>query len=635
MKRRSSSLDFASLIDDIKNQPNWRADAQTAANYYDGLQISEKRRDALDECEQLDIVGNLIQPAINAVLGFEEKRRTDFMLMADNNDTPEDVVEALNAKLNDIAHLSGIHRAISDAYKSMITKGVGALYIEKTDGIFTPKIIAEEIHLDDLYWDMRSRDPWLRDCKFVMRRKWMDYDDVIDLFHDEAELIENVANGWEGVRYDENKERLEEFHANTGNIEWIMRGTTRKRIAVSEVYYRSNETREIVLFAGGAAYALDADNIMQAFAIKAGLAKITKQNVPCIRRKIFIGAHEVLDEESPHGHDHFPIVIFFGYREDASNIPYGIVRSMIDPQDAYNEAGFEIHRILDHIRVIKEETATDMRDSELIHELRRRDGIITTRDGRLGGIIVQKDWAELQALNGLQDKYAAQIREFSGIYSQFMGRDHSQQSGVSIASLVELTAGNLSEINANYEAARRLVGEILLFHLLDDMRMPDVTVKVKKGKTFTLNSTPLNNVFLWRFHVRMADVASSASYRQHLHMRVTQMFQVAGADPLMMRFLLRLAIQTSELPDRERILSEWDALMQMQMQPQANPVAEAEAARIAALAEQHSTQAELNKIKAAAEVARIEAERARTKTQESIEKQDLIHAAKNQITRAA
>ena len=92
------SLDFQRLVSDIAIQgTHWRDQAQKCADYYDGYQLSQTRQDQLKRCEQLDVIGNLILPTVNSVLGHEEQRRVDWMVVADDEDS-EEVAEGLNQK---------------------------------------------------------------------------------------------------------------------------------------------------------------------------------------------------------------------------------------------------------------------------------------------------------------------------------------------------------------------------------------------------------------------------------------------------------------------------------------------------------------------------------------------------------
>ena len=55
-----------------------------------------------------------------------------------------------------------------------------------------------------------------------------------------------------------------------------------------------------------------------------------------VRLAWFCGPHLLSDEPTPYRHHHFPYVPFFGFREDRTGVPYGMIRGMIFLQDEVN-----------------------------------------------------------------------------------------------------------------------------------------------------------------------------------------------------------------------------------------------------------------------------------------------------------
>ena len=651
---------FTNLISDITSQDKqWRELAAKCADYYDHLQITGSRLKQLQACEYLDLIGNLIQPTVNSVLGHEEQRRVDWMITADDEDS-EEVAEGLNQKLNEIMRLAEANRHCSEAYKHMIIKGVGWLHVRRNPDPFDAnRYIIERVQTDEMYWDMRDRDTGLRNCRWMARRKFMDKDEAITLFPGHKMLIENACDGWTsgfaiGHESAEFEQRYSEWHRAQENIEHVLQGSKREQIAVYEVYYRVWEQAKVVRYASGAVEEYRKDDAQQLMALLIGQARGERLPLMKMRRKYFIGPHEISDDPSPHPHNHFPFVKFEGYTEDSSNVPYGIVRGMIDPQDAYNEAGFEILHILEHKRIIKEVSTTKMRDSELVSEMRRRDGVITTEDGKLGTLLVEKDWTELQALNGMQDKYSQQVRDFSGVYNSYTGRDDASRSGVAIASMAELGATTLSEINANYEYGRKKLAELVIAYIVEDMGQQPQRIGIRAGsggqvrKTVHLNAEDehgrlTNALAQAKYQVTLADVHSSVGYRQHLNMRVMEMFQVTTGDATMQRFLMEMAIETSELPNRHEVLEKWrklngisedpeaQAQMQQQQQEQAAQAAQIAEKQAQASIAKDTAEAELDQARAAEVIAKIEQMKHEQEMQEGEMKEGMVQQARRMM----
>ncbi len=646
-------IDFKSLVSDIAAQDGaWRDVSQKAVDYYDHLQVTEDRRRQVEaDCGGLALIGNLIQPAVNSVLGHEEQRRVDWMVKADDEDS-EEVAEGLNQKLNETMRLCYANRYCSDAYKDQVIKGVGWLQVERNPDPFGDPYLIEQIPVSELYWDMRSRDPGLRDCRWVARRKFMDLDEAKAFFPAEKRLIDQAANEWSdftGFQIGD-ESSMAEFEKRRAEWSGVPGGranqyvfqddqrTRRKRIAIYHVFYRSFESATALVLPTGrveevpsalaaslkklgsaesASVRWSAELLALVLKVQSG-ARIKQGTVARMRCKWFVGPHEVSDEPSPHPHNHFPFVPFWGYRKDGSNTPYGLVEGMIDPQDAYNEVSFKIYQIIKHKRVFvaKDEFKDEgsMRLSDYVHELNREDGAIPVKD--LRNIMVQHDWDKLQALRGERELHAQQIRDFSGIYNSYSGATHAGQSGVAIASAAELGATTLSELNANYQFGRKRLGELVLAHLVQDIGRSQQVIRIRSEgagqvrRTVVLNGASQdgranNDVVMARYQVALADVASSAGYRQHTHQRIMEMFQVGGTDPVMAPFLLELAIDTSELPNRSELLEKW----RKQRGLSDDPDEQAAQQQAAQAAQQQALQ--LQQAKAEAEIAenRAQAER--------------------------
>ncbi len=71
---------------EIRHQPNWRREADKAADYYDGNQLSPETVEKLQDRGQPPLVTNLIKPSIDTVLGMEAKTRTDWKVRPEDND---------------------------------------------------------------------------------------------------------------------------------------------------------------------------------------------------------------------------------------------------------------------------------------------------------------------------------------------------------------------------------------------------------------------------------------------------------------------------------------------------------------------------------------------------------------------
>ncbi|MGL5994815.1 MAG: portal protein, partial [Aeromonas sobria] len=178
------------LMSDINGQPDWRSLAHRAWAYYDNDQLPASVKKVLDDRGQPLTIHNLIAPTIDGVLGMEAKSRTDLMVIADDHDDElEQMAEAVNAEYADMCRLGGLDRARGEAYAGQIKTGLGWVEVRRQDDPFGPRYKFSNIHRDEVYWDWHSREPDLTDCRWLMRRRWVDLDEAKTLFPSKAEAL--------------------------------------------------------------------------------------------------------------------------------------------------------------------------------------------------------------------------------------------------------------------------------------------------------------------------------------------------------------------------------------------------------------------------------------------------------------
>ena len=68
------------FLDEIKNQPQWRRQADKEADYYDGNQLDASQIEEYEGRGYAPLITNLVKPTIDVVLGMEAKSRADWMV---------------------------------------------------------------------------------------------------------------------------------------------------------------------------------------------------------------------------------------------------------------------------------------------------------------------------------------------------------------------------------------------------------------------------------------------------------------------------------------------------------------------------------------------------------------------------
>src|SRR5690606_19631529 len=290
----------------------------------------------------------------------------------------------------------------------------------------------------------------------------------------------------------------------------------------------------------------------------------------------FIGPHRVADSESPHPHNHFPYVPFFGYREDRSGVPYGMIRGMMSAQDEINHRRSKLTWLLNAKRVIKDDDALlNMNDNDMLDELFRVDGVINLNPNRQNKDhnafrIEQETGVAAQQFQVMQEAQKM-VQDVAGVYNAFLGQESGAKSGVAIDSLVEQGTTTLAEINDNYRISRQLVGELLLAHIVDDIgdTRQEVKINVNKPratKVVVLNDRRAddsagvdptrtqisNSVTRTKTRVVLADIASTPGYRQQM---ARSLMDLAGQLPEQYTAaLIDLIVEMGDFPNRDEVL---------------------------------------------------------------------------------
>ena len=568
-----------SMLNEIAKQPVWRDEAQMAAAYYDGKQLSPEVMAALKERGQAPLVFNLVGPTIDAVLGIEAKTRTNWIVRPDD-DASVDVAEALNEKLNEESRISLADRACADTYAAQVKTGLGWVEVNRNTDPYDAPYRVNYVSRNEISWDWHAKRPDLRDSRYLVRERWLDEDRALLAFPGHDHLIRMAVNGWrswDGTWTDGKEHQMVELlHAYSESQETVLDEETwfdweRRRVRVFEVWYRAYERGVVLKLSDGRVIPYNKGNPLHQIALAHRTAKPITGVFPKMRLSYFMGCHRIIDIPSPLPHDNFPYVPFWGFREDGTGIPYGLVRRMMSPQDEVNARRSKMMWLLSAKRVIMDKDATTMDIEEVTDEVQRPDGVITLNPNRQHrdqhSFKIEQDFQLASQQFEIMVEAQRMIQDTAGVYSALMGKqDGGADSGVAIASLVEQGSTTLAELNDNYRFGRRLVGEHLLALINEDIGRNEMEVAVgtqkpEKTKMISLNSpgtdsfgnkTINNDVYRSKTQVALDDIQATAGYRAQISNRL---FELAATLPDDVKVaVLDIVVDSTDIPQREEMV---------------------------------------------------------------------------------
>lgn len=621
-------------LDEIRDQPSWRREADKACDYYDGNQLDAETLARLDEKGLGPLVTNLIQPTVNAVLGMEAKTRTDWRVGADD-DRYQDVAEALSAKMHETEREAQADTATSDAYAGQIKAGFGVVEVSRNSNPFNYPYRVISVPRSEIFWDWRSRTLDWSDARYVVRKKRYDADHIAAFFPQHRELILAAASWRDWADYLTNEARMSaDFFNSLGqgtrttwdDLDW--RDVERRVVTCFEVWYRVWVRGLVLALPGGRTLEFNEQNQVHRALVASGAVQPKLAVYDKIRCAFHIGPIRVLDRGT--NRRRFPYIPFFGYREDLTGVPYGIIRAMLSPQDEVNARAARMMWLLNSRRTFIDSDALDEKYntmSDANRELGRADAFIVTNPRAVKGNIKVESNFELsqQQFQIMQERKQA-IQEAAGVYAAMMGQQSNASSGLAIQSLVEQGVTTLAKINDNYRVARRGVGNALLDLIKEDMTNQaeilvdngtvkrKVVVNIPRKDPVTGEAYKENDVQTAPVKVALSDVPSTPTYRAQQFAAFSEILK--SMPPNMQALLIPFALEMSDFGKRKEMAAFLRAQLGIQADPnspeaQAAQEQAAQAANAQAEAAMQDAQSKIAERQARTEKLLAEAERIR------------------------
>lgn len=631
---RFSQRQLQALCSDIDSQPKWRDAANKACAYYDGDQLPLEVLQVLKDRGQPMTIHNLIAPTVDGVLGMEAKTRTDLLVISDDpDDETEKLAEAINAEFADACRLGNMNKARSDAYAEQIKAGLSWVEVRRNSDPFGPEFKVSTVSRNEVFWDWLSREADLSDCRWLMRRRWMDTDEAKATFPGMAQVIDYAIDDWRGFVDTTVTEgqpsplmsAWEEYQSwDRQQNEWLQR--ERRRVLLQVVYYRTFERLPVIELSNGRVVAFDKNNLMHAVAVASGRVQVRVGRVSRIREAWFVGPHFIVDRPCSAPQGMFPLVPFWGYRKDKTGEPYGLISRAIPAQDEVNFRRIKLTWLLQAKRVIMDEDATQLSDNELMEQIERPDGIIKLNPARKNQksvadvFRVEQDFQVASQQFQVMQESEKLIQDTMGVYSAFLGQDSNASSGVAISNLVEQGATTLAEINDNYQFACQQVGRLLLAYLLDDLKKRRNHAVVinrddrQRRQTIVLNAEGdngelTNDISRLNTHIALDPVQQTPAFKAQLAQRMSEVIQ--GLPPQVQAVVLDLWVNLLDVPQKQEFVERIRAALGTPKSPDEMTPEEQEAAAQQQALEQQ--QAELQMREMTGRVAKLEAEAARAR----------------------
>lgn len=565
--------EFNRFVEEIQWQPDWRTEADKSADYYDGNQLDQDTLAELDSRGIMPIIKNLIQPTIDVVLGMEAKTRSDWRVIADTEKF-QDVAEGMSQRLHEAERESHADRACSDCFGGQIKAGMAWCEVSRHHDPFEYTHRVRALHRREIYWDWPALDPMLTDARYLIRRRWFDIDQAIAFFPHAKELIYQSGNGWpadwwlrRGIE-DASLGFAMDQEIRTSLEEWEWRNVIERRVVVFECWYRRFVRGHVMNLPNGDVVEVDMKNPVHITLLGSGRVKPRPAVYSKLRRSFWVGPHRIADTEV--SRRTLPYVPFWGYREDLTGIPYGLIRSMISPQDEINARAQKMLWLLSAKRLFMDSDALAKEYNsfrEVLDEIGRADAAVILNPDRKNkdGLSIDDNLELAESQFKVMQENIEAIGNVRGIHNAMMGNEKGAESGVAINSLIEQSTTVLAEIMDNYRDSRRMVGELLSEQVRQDLTGQPVEILIDgvgaTRHTIILNEPAIdeqtnlqyikNDVSKSKTKVALEDVPSTPSYRAQMNTMLAEVMK--SLPPELQAIIAPFYLESTELPKRREI----------------------------------------------------------------------------------
>lgn len=327
---------YTKMFDEARDAlEDCRTQAGIDRDYYDGNQWTPEERATLAKRKQPIQTYNLTRVAINGMVGIVERTQTDPKAWP-RNGPDEGAAELATQTLRFVADENRLDRLKVKAARDYFVEGVCAAIIEAVQEEPDYAVTMRRIPWKEFFFDPFSQEEDFTDARYMGVAKWMDEDDVREMYPDEGDA---VANSYEGA-----PSQSESF-ADRPNRAWADR--RRKRLMVVEMYHREKGAWFRCVF------------------VKGGVLEYAESAY-----------------KDDKGRSVCPIEAQ-SFAKDRENMPYGAVRDLRSPQDGYNRRQSKLLHMLNVRQTFGTKSAAKDVDA-IKSELARPDGHIEIEHGEFG-----------------------------------------------------------------------------------------------------------------------------------------------------------------------------------------------------------------------------------------------------------
>ena len=307
----------------VESGQEWRKEAREDRDFYIGHQWKDEDKQALEKNSRPAVTVNRIKPLMNVLSGYQRLNRYEIDFLPRTNDDM-DSAQVRKGITKYIMDKTNYNYEESDVFNDGIQMGIGWFEVgyefnwENADG----EAFVKRVSPFDIYTDPESRDKYFRDMKYVIRARWVDKEELANIYPEHREEI--IAQS----RYYMSEESDNE---GDNNKLWYRKDLSKIRFA--ECWYKKPIKKQIfVLTNGDVVEKVAPEMLLMGQVRQRRVVDATEVRLMCFFDNVVLE-----DTASPYHHGEYPFVPFVCYYQGDDDIPSGIIRDLKDPQREINK----------------------------------------------------------------------------------------------------------------------------------------------------------------------------------------------------------------------------------------------------------------------------------------------------------
>jgi hypothetical protein len=299
-------------------------------DYHDNIQLTAEEKKVLRKRGQPEYVDNRIKTKIDYLVGLEKQQRINPRALP-RTPMHEDDADSASQALNYVADDEQFDYKRSAIWRNLLIEGAGGMAVaveQNHKGEWYVRL--RRIPWDRMFWDPHSSEVDFSDAGYLGTVLWMDYDDALKLYPDQADSLDATLNLSSLSDTFDDKPKWN-----------VWADKKRRRVRIVSIWIKRGEDWFFAEFTKG------------------GILKA--------------GPSPYQDDEGKSDCELF----FQSAYVDRENNRFGLVREFISPQDAINKRSSKSLHALNTAQIVTNELAVAGQDLEkLRREAAKPDGVI-------------------------------------------------------------------------------------------------------------------------------------------------------------------------------------------------------------------------------------------------------------------